>query len=43
MCDEILFAEDIEEERIEDCGKWKILVVDDDPEVHAVTNTNRHK
>ena len=37
MSDEIFFAEDIEEEVSEDQGKWKVLIVDDEPEVHAVT------
>ncbi len=36
MSDEILFAEDTDEE-IEWQGKWKVLIVDDEPEVHAVT------
>jgi len=36
MSDEILFAEDTDEE-IELHGKWKVLIVDDEPEVHAVT------
>ena len=36
MSDEILFAEDSDEE-IEMHGKWKVLIVDDEPEVHAVT------
>jgi response regulator RpfG family c-di-GMP phosphodiesterase len=36
MSDEILFAEDTVEE-IEWQGKWKVLIVDDEPEVHAVT------
>ncbi|KXI30754.1 DUF3369 domain-containing protein [Paraglaciecola hydrolytica] len=37
MSDEILFAEDVEEEIMECHGKWKVLIVDDEPEVHAVT------
>ncbi len=36
MSDEILFAEDTDE-KIEWHGKWKVLIVDDEPEVHAVT------
>jgi response regulator RpfG family c-di-GMP phosphodiesterase len=36
MSDEILFAEDTDE-KIELQGKWKVLIVDDEPEVHAVT------
>ncbi|MFT5675327.1 MAG: response regulator RpfG family c-di-GMP phosphodiesterase [Paraglaciecola sp.] len=35
--DEIIFAEDNEDEIFEDLRKWKILIVDDEPEVHAVT------
>jgi hypothetical protein len=34
--DEILFAEDTDE-KIELQGKWKVLIVDDEPEVHGVT------
>ncbi|MGS2721232.1 DUF3369 domain-containing protein [Paraglaciecola aestuariivivens] len=37
MTDEILFAEDQEDEFSEYSGKWKVLIVDDEPEVHAVT------
>ena len=37
MSEQFLFAEDTEEEVQEDLGAWKILVVDDEPEVHAVT------
>lgn len=37
MSDEFLFAEDTEESVHETLGSWKILVVDDEPEVHAVT------
>jgi response regulator RpfG family c-di-GMP phosphodiesterase len=36
MSDEILFAEDTDDQ-IEWQGKWKVLIVDDEPEVHAVT------
>jgi CheY-like chemotaxis protein len=36
MSDEILFAEDTDEES-ELQGKWKVLIVDDEPELHAVT------
>lgn len=36
MSDEILFAEDSEED-IQFSGKWRVLIVDDEPEVHAVT------
>lgn len=37
MSDEFLFAEDTEEEIHEVLGSWKVLIVDDEPEVHAVT------
>ncbi|XOV77824.1 MAG: DUF3369 domain-containing protein [Aestuariibacter sp.] len=37
MSDDFLFAEDTEEEIEEQRESWKILVVDDEPEVHAVT------
>lgn len=37
MSDEFLFAEDTEETIPEVLGTWKILIVDDEPEVHAVT------
>ena len=37
MSDDFLFADDDEEEIIEDLGSWKVLIVDDEPEVHAVT------
>lgn len=37
MSDEIMFMEDAEEEELEDHGCWKVLIVDDEPEVHAVT------
>ena len=36
MSDEILFAEDTDEQ-INLLGKWKVLIVDDDPGVHTVT------
>jgi response regulator RpfG family c-di-GMP phosphodiesterase len=36
MSDEIFFAEDTDDE-VELQGKWKVLIVDDEPEVHAVT------
>jgi len=36
MSDEILFAEDTDD-KVEWQGKWKVLIVDDEPEVHAVT------
>jgi response regulator RpfG family c-di-GMP phosphodiesterase len=36
MSDEIMFAEDTDE-IIELQGKWKVLIVDDEPEIHAVT------
>lgn len=37
MSDEFLFAEDTEEEVHDSLGTWKVLIVDDEPEVHAVT------
>lgn len=37
MSDDFLFADDNEEEIEEQRESWKILVVDDEPEVHAVT------
>ncbi|NMH58803.1 DUF3369 domain-containing protein [Alteromonas ponticola] len=37
MNDDLLFAEDTDEPPIEELGFWKVLVVDDEPEVHAVT------
>ena len=36
MSDEILFAEDTDDEESWD-GIWKVLIVDDEPEIHAVT------
>lgn len=37
MSDNFIFAEDTEEEVHEHRGSWKVLIVDDEPEVHAVT------
>ncbi len=37
MSDTFLFAEDTEETVEVSCGTWKVLIVDDEPEVHAVT------
>jgi response regulator RpfG family c-di-GMP phosphodiesterase len=37
MSDEILFAEDTDDDVVTTSGKWKVLIVDDEPEVHAVT------
>jgi response regulator RpfG family c-di-GMP phosphodiesterase len=37
MLDEIMFAEDVEEEEEITLQPWKILIVDDESEVHAVT------
>ncbi|WP_158969863.1 DUF3369 domain-containing protein [Paraglaciecola sp. L3A3] len=37
MSDEIFFAEDNEEQETTSLGKWKVLIVDDEPEIHAVT------
>jgi len=37
MNEDFLFADDEDDVQLEDLGSWKILVVDDEPEVHAVT------
>ena len=37
MSDEIMFAEDTDEEAEATLKPWKVLIVDDEPEVHAVT------
>ena len=37
MSEDFLFADEPEEQVEEQLGTWKILVVDDEPEVHAVT------
>jgi len=37
MNDDFLFAEDDDEIHVEELGCWKVLIVDDEPEVHAVT------
>ena len=37
MNDDFLFADDDVETELEDLGSWKVLIVDDEPEVHAVT------
>ena len=37
MNDDFLFADDDDENEQEDLGSWKVLIVDDEPEVHAVT------
>jgi CheY-like chemotaxis protein len=37
MNEDFLFADDEDDIELEDLGSWKILVVDDEPEVHAVT------
>jgi response regulator RpfG family c-di-GMP phosphodiesterase len=37
MSDEILFVEDDENDDVLVTGNWKLLIVDDEPEVHAVT------
>lgn len=37
MVNDFLFADEVEDNSKEDEGKWKILIVDDEPEVHAVT------
>ena len=37
MSDDLLFIDEDDDEIKEDLGAWKILIVDDEPEVHAVT------
>lgn len=37
MANDFLFAEEPEEEIYVSRGSWKVLIVDDEPEVHAVT------
>ncbi|QJR79691.1 DUF3369 domain-containing protein [Alteromonas pelagimontana] len=37
MNDDLLFVDEVEEVEIEELGYWKVLIVDDEPEVHAVT------
>lgn len=37
MSDDLLFIDEDDDEIEEDLGAWKILIVDDEPEVHAVT------
>ncbi len=37
MNDELLFADDTDEDAVQYQGTWKILIVDDEPEIHAVT------
>ena len=37
MNDDFLFAEDEKDTSTESLGSWKILIVDDEPEVHTVT------
>ncbi len=37
MNDDFIFADDDEESELDDLGSWKVLIVDDEPEVHAVT------
>lgn len=38
MANEFLFADDVEEEEVSaHTGSWKVVIVDDEPEVHAVT------
>jgi len=37
MSDDLLFIDDDDEENTEDLGSWKILIVDDEVEVHTVT------
>jgi response regulator RpfG family c-di-GMP phosphodiesterase len=37
MSDEILFAQDTQDEKHTFQGTWKVLIVDDEPEIHVVT------
>lgn len=37
MSDDFLFADDVEEETLPERASWKVLIVDDEPEIHAVT------
>lgn len=37
MNDDLLFIEEDDEPIFEEFGSWKVLIVDDEPEVHAVT------
>ena len=37
MNDDFIFADDDDENELNDLGSWKVLIVDDEPEVHAVT------
>ena len=37
MFDEFLFADDVEESEALQRESWKVLIVDDEPEVHTVT------
>lgn len=37
MSDEFLFADDVEEDLPQTLGSWKVLIVDDEPEIHTVT------
>ncbi|WP_158770332.1 response regulator [Paraglaciecola sp. L1A13] len=37
MNDELVFAEDSDEDEVQYKGSWKILIVDDEPEIHTVT------
>ncbi|WP_416305003.1 DUF3369 domain-containing protein [Neptunicella sp. SCSIO 80796] len=37
MSDDFLFADEEEEQVLEDRSNWKILIVDDEPEIHTVT------
>lgn len=38
MSDELLFMDETEDEVVGERSNWKVLIVDDEPEVHAVTN-----
>ena len=37
VANDFLFADEPEEQAPQHNGSWKILIVDDEPEVHAVT------
>lgn len=37
MNDDLLFIDEDDDPEVEDFGTWKVLIVDDEPEVHAIT------
>ncbi|MBF0197564.1 MAG: hypothetical protein HQL32_07630, partial [Planctomycetes bacterium] len=37
MSDDLLFAPESESEEIEQKGSWKVLIVDDDYDIHEIT------